>query len=93
MMFLNFKKYFLGNSQFSGLAPLIRQFLDGADVDVDTRCTINQYLSFIQKRAKGEIMTTASWMRSFVQNHSDYKHNSYVSDEIIYDLLKKVNSF
>nr|CAD2201447.1 unnamed protein product [Meloidogyne enterolobii] len=81
-----------GNSQFSGLAPLIRQFLDGADVDVDTRCTINQYLSFIQKRAKGEIMTTASWMRSFVQNHSDYKHNSYVSDEIIYDLLKKMDS-
>ncbi|CAK5081693.1 unnamed protein product [Meloidogyne enterolobii] len=80
-----------GNSQFSGLAPLIRQFLDGADVDVDTRCTINQYLSFIQKRAKGEIMTTASWMRSFVQNHSDYKHNSYVSDEIIYDLLKKMD--
>lgn len=34
--------------EFPGLIPLIRQFLDGADVDVDTRCTITQYLNFIQ---------------------------------------------
>jgi glutamate--cysteine ligase catalytic subunit len=36
--------------EFPGLIPLIRQFLDGADVDVDTRCTISQYLNFIQVR-------------------------------------------
>lgn len=32
---------------FPGLISLIRQFLDSADVDVDTRCTISQYLNFI----------------------------------------------
>lgn len=41
--------FFKGNgSDFPGLIHLIRQFLDGADVDVDTRCTISQYLAFIQ---------------------------------------------
>lgn len=34
--------------EFPGLVPLIRKYLDGADVDVDTRCSISQYLSFIQ---------------------------------------------
>lgn len=80
-----------GSTQFPGLVPLIRQFLDGADVDVDTRCTINQYLSFIQKRASGEILTTARWMRDFVTSHDAYKKDSYVCDEIIYDLLKKMD--
>lgn len=32
---------------FPGLVPLIKQYLDSADVDVDTRCTVSQYLNFI----------------------------------------------
>ncbi|KAI1727434.1 glutamate-cysteine ligase domain-containing protein [Ditylenchus destructor] len=73
---------------FPGLVPLIRQFLDGADVDVDTRCTITQYLTFIQKRASGEIQTLAHWMRNFVQAHGQYKSDSHVNDKIVYDMLK-----
>jgi len=73
--------------EFPGLIPLIRQFLDGADVDVDTRCTITQYLNFIQKRASGEICTLARWMRDFVQKHPDYKHDSYVPDSTNYDMM------
>lgn len=42
-------------------------------------------------RASGEIQTLAHWMRNFVQNHSDYEQNSYVKDNIIYDLLKCVS--
>ena len=37
----------------------------------------------------GEIPTTSRWMRDFVQNHSDYKQDSVVSDVINYDLLKQ----
>jgi len=73
---------------FPGLVPLIRNFLDGSDVDVDTRCTISQYLSFIQKRASGEIWTLAHWMRKFVSSHSEYKKDSYVNDLIVYEMLK-----
>ncbi|MFH4976819.1 hypothetical protein AB6A40_003528 [Gnathostoma spinigerum] len=77
--------------EFPGLVPLIRQYLDSADVDVDTRCTISQYLNFIQRRASGEIMTLASWMREFIANHSDYKHDSIVPDSTIYDMLKMMD--
>jgi hypothetical protein len=39
----------LGKGQdFPGLVTLIKQYLDSADVDVDTRCTVSQYLKFIQ---------------------------------------------
>uniref|UniRef100_A0A914V6Y5 Glutamate--cysteine ligase n=1 Tax=Plectus sambesii TaxID=2011161 RepID=A0A914V6Y5_9BILA len=73
---------------FPGLIPLIKQYLDSADVDVDTRCTVSQYLKFIQKRASGEIQTLAHWTREFVAAHPDYKKDSVVSDSIAFDLLK-----
>lgn len=77
--------------EFPGLVPLIRQYLDSADVDVDTRCTISQYLNFIQKRASGEILTLASWMREFIANHENYNHDSIVGDLVIYDMLKTMD--
>ncbi|CAH1980037.1 unnamed protein product [Acanthoscelides obtectus] len=59
--------------EFPGLIPLIKSYLTGMDVDADTHCTIQQYLQFIQKRASGEILTTASWIRKFVREHPEYK--------------------
>ncbi|VDN05589.1 unnamed protein product [Thelazia callipaeda] len=78
--------------EFPGLVPLLRQYLDSADVDVDTRCTISQYLGFIQKRASGELQTLASWMREFVDRHADYKHDSFVGCRVIYDMLKTMDN-
>uniref|UniRef100_A0A0N5AG44 Glutamate--cysteine ligase n=1 Tax=Syphacia muris TaxID=451379 RepID=A0A0N5AG44_9BILA len=77
--------------EFPGLIPLIKQYLDSADVDVETRCTIMQYLTFLQKRASGKILTLASWMREFIRGHEDYKFDSFVSDRIVYDMLKVMN--
>uniref|UniRef100_A0A915HQN0 Glutamate--cysteine ligase n=1 Tax=Romanomermis culicivorax TaxID=13658 RepID=A0A915HQN0_ROMCU len=54
---------------FPGLAPLIQQYLDSAEVDVDTRCTIEQYIRFVQARASGRVFTLAKWMRTFVLQH------------------------
>ena len=47
-----------------------------------------QYLVFIGKRASGELQTTAAWIRSFVDRHPDYKHDSVVPQSVAYDLLK-----
>jgi len=73
--------------EFPGLLPLISSYLNSVEVDADTHCTIHQYLRLIQKRADGELMTTAHWIRQFVSSHPDYKHDSVVSDTINYDLL------
>ncbi|XP_037932315.1 glutamate--cysteine ligase-like [Teleopsis dalmanni] len=73
---------------FPGLVPLIRSYLQSMEVDTDTHCTIEQYLRFIQKRASGEFVTTATWIRTKVLQHPDYKKDSIVSDSINYDLQK-----
>ncbi|XKL66481.1 hypothetical protein PGB90_009901 [Kerria lacca] len=75
--------------EFPGLIPLLNSYLFSMEIDADTHCTIQQYLNLIKGKASGEIMTTASWMRNFVRNHSSYKFDSLVNDEINYDLLMK----
>ena len=39
--------------EFPGLVPLMEHYLDSVDIDIDTRCTISQYLKLIQDRASG----------------------------------------
>lgn len=75
------------DGEFPGLIPLIESYLGNVDVDIDTRCTISQYLKLIQRRASGELLTTAQWMRNFVAVHPDYKKDSVVSESICYDLM------
>ena len=38
-------------------------------------------------------MTTARWMREFIQNHPDYKQDSCVSELINYDLMHASDQF
>ncbi|PIO27269.1 hypothetical protein AB205_0025090 [Aquarana catesbeiana] len=76
---------------FPGLLPILNSYLENMEVDVDTRCTILNYLKLIKKRASGELMTVARWMREFVSNHPDYKHDSVITDKINYDLMVRCN--
>jgi glutamate--cysteine ligase catalytic subunit len=43
------------------------------DADADTHCTIQRYIKLIQRRASGELLTTASWLRQEVMKHPEYK--------------------
>uniref|UniRef100_A0A8C4X1B7 Glutamate--cysteine ligase n=1 Tax=Eptatretus burgeri TaxID=7764 RepID=A0A8C4X1B7_EPTBU len=72
---------------FAGLIPIINSYLENMYVDVETRCSIFNYLRLIRKRASGELKTTSCWIRNFVAAHPDYKQDSVVSDHINYDLL------
>lgn len=74
-----------------GLIPLINRYLATTEIDLNTHCTISQYLNHISRKASGELLTTAQWMRRFVESHTDYKRDSIVSERICYDLLRKID--
>lgn len=40
---------------FPGLIPILNSYLENMEVDVDTRCSILNYLKLIKKRASGMI--------------------------------------
>lgn len=73
---------------FPGLIPLVESYLNSMNIDVETRCAMARYLSLIRKRADGTLWTAAKWLRHFVSQHKDYKHDSVVDEGITYDLVK-----
>jgi hypothetical protein len=72
---------------FPGLIPLIHAYLDHIQCDSVTRTRLTMYLDFVERRASGELVTPATWMRKFVRNHPAYKCDSVVTDEIAYVIL------
>lgn len=73
---------------FPGLIPLVESYLDSVNVDVETRCELAKYLALIRGRASGRLWTAAKWIRHFVRGHAEYKQDSVVSEEIVFDLTK-----
>jgi glutamate--cysteine ligase catalytic subunit len=78
------------DGSFPGLIPLVESYLNSVNVDVETRCFLASYLDLIRKRANGTLWTGARWIREFVASHPAYKHDSAVSEEICYDLVRAV---
>lgn len=52
--------------------------------------SVQQYLCLISRRAKGDVMTAAKWMREFVTSHPKYSQDSVITEEINYDLLQRI---
>ena len=72
---------------FPGLIPLCYAYLDYIECDKKTYEKISQYLNLIKMKATGEVMTTAAWMRKFIMDHPKYKKDSFVTEEIVFDLM------
>lgn len=79
------------DGEFPGLIPLINRYLATVEVDLNTCSTLSQYLNLISKKASGELLTTAQWIRRFVESHTEYKRDSVVDERICYDLLRKID--
>lgn len=78
-----------GNDKFKGLVPLVKEFLklNENEMNEQTRNKIDEYLSLFEKRANGKLMTTAAYIRKFINEHPKYEHDSRISDEVNYDLM------
>lgn len=73
--------------EFPGLFPLISAYLEIMEADAETVELVNTYMDLLIARSRGELPTTATWMREFVQKHPDYKGDSVVSEKIASDLV------
>mmetsp|Transcript_57468 Transcript_57468/g.136650 ORF Transcript_57468/g.136650 Transcript_57468/m.136650 type:complete len:687 (+) Transcript_57468:42-2102(+) len=73
---------------FPGLIPLCYAYLEHIQCDSTSFARISQYLTFIQDRACGKLLTPASWIRQFVREHPEYKKDSKLTPGIAFDLCK-----
>lgn len=79
---------FGGSGDFPGLIPLCELYLDFIGCDSVVRNGLQKYMDFVLRRARGELMTPATWMRHFITTHPTYKKDSRVPPEAAYDLLR-----
>lgn len=68
-------------------------YLKEMSIEPEINEVLSKYIQLVTDRAYGSIPTPARLMRNFIQNHSDYKHDSLVNDSIIYDLMQHLSSF
>mmetsp|Transcript_32634 Transcript_32634/g.104069 ORF Transcript_32634/g.104069 Transcript_32634/m.104069 type:complete len:803 (+) Transcript_32634:151-2559(+) len=72
---------------YPGLVPLVLAYLQHIKCDPETERIVRSYLDLIVKRASGELVTAAKWMRRYVEDHVDYDNDSTVKANVAYDLL------
>ncbi|KAJ5576428.1 Glutamate-cysteine ligase catalytic subunit [Penicillium sp. DV-2018c] len=75
---------------FPGLVAIVRLYLRQSKMSEEDQLKLAPYLELVSKRASGENPTPATWMREFVRSHKDYRHDSYVSERVCYDLMREI---
>merc|ERR1712008_263760 len=73
---------------FPGLVPICFAYLKHIGCDTHSFTKMSAYLRLVQRRASGELLTPAAWMRRFVRGHPDYARDSVVSPSIAYALVR-----
>lgn len=76
---------------YIGVITFVKKYVETMNLEENILSVINKYINFISKRASGEYITPATWMRSFVTSHPEYKNDSVVTHSINYDLLEACN--
>ena len=56
--------------EFPGLVPLVREYVNSSEMDLDTRCTVMLYLQLISERASGERQLLVAFSFLFVYIHT-----------------------
>jgi glutamate--cysteine ligase catalytic subunit len=67
-----------------------RSYLEEIQCDAETLELVRAYMELIQKRASGELLTPAAWMRGFVKGHPEYQHDSVVPPAVAHDLVSTI---
>ena len=73
---------------FPGLVPMIFAYLDQINCDSEALGRIRSYMDLLLRRASGELLTPAAWMRQFITSHPHYQHDSVVPESIAHDLVQ-----
>ena len=80
-----------GVDGFPGLMGVVNAYLNSLNVDLTTKCELRRYLDLIKLRARGDLVTPAAWIRTFITTHPAYRQDSVVSDEINHDLAVAID--
>ena len=71
---------------------MIKSYVESSALSEETRSKLLSYLTLVSKRASGALLTNAAWIRQFVAQHPDYRHDSIVGESVAYDLCARIDA-
>ncbi|KAJ1301805.1 hypothetical protein OPQ81_009033 [Rhizoctonia solani] len=80
-----------GKESCLGLIGIVDAYIESQDTETKEKSELKKYLELIRRRADGSLQTPATWIRNFIRSHPAYKHDSVVSREVNYDLVKAID--
>ncbi|CAE6431302.1 unnamed protein product [Rhizoctonia solani] len=80
-----------GKGPYPGLIGVVDAYIESQGTDTTKKLKLKKYLDLIRRRADGSLQTPATWIRNFIRSHPAYKHDSVVSREVNYDLVKAID--
>jgi len=89
--FMTMNEIFHGKGKFPGTQSYLYKVIEKLDVTEEVRAQIKTYIDFVGDRASGKLLNSAEYIRNFVQEHPDYKHDSAISHKLNYDIIKRVH--
>lgn len=75
---------------FKGIYPLIEELMAVKCYNKEDVEQVRMNLTFLMERAVGKVQTDARFIRDFVLNHPEYRHDSIVNSKINYDLMSSI---
>lgn len=75
---------------FVGIMPVIKKFMQIKEYSEEQTKQINHYLDFLVARSKGEVPTSAAFIRQWIDQCPTYNHDSILSNETMNDLVKQL---
>jgi glutamate--cysteine ligase catalytic subunit len=81
---------FFGKGSYDGLFKYVDVYLKEAIACPPDQYSQlnNRYFELLKRRLRGEIPTGARFLRNFILNHSQYQHDSIVTDEMAFDMVR-----
>ncbi|KAG0144766.1 hypothetical protein CROQUDRAFT_46841 [Cronartium quercuum f. sp. fusiforme G11] len=83
------KEIICGSDRFDGLLTLVRDYVNKTGTKLPE---LDKYFDLIHARASGQLLTTASYLRKFVDRHSAYAHDSVINEELAYAIVQHANA-
>lgn len=84
---LTIDEIFNGSTNYFGLIPLARRFVEEEGLGCPN---VENAFQFLSMRAAGTLPTAAQYLRRFVLQHPDYKKDSRITPMIAYDLTQHI---
>ena len=86
---LSINEIFNGSKEYNypGILNVIKNDIINNYTDINKQKEMMKFITYLERKTKGELWTDAKYIRKFINDHPKYKKDSIINEEINFDLI------